>query len=77
MTIERPEDERQAAIAAFIEKHGVKRCPTACAVPTQASVTAADRAALHDYALGRERARRIRTITRLPPLGLPPHPPME
>lgn len=65
-------DEREAAIAAFIEKHGVKRCPTACAVPTQASVPAADRAALHDYAMGRERVRRARAVARIRSLGLVP-----
>lgn len=72
MTTELLADERAAAIAAFIEKYGVKRCPTACAVPTQASVSAADRAALNDYALGRERVRRARAIARIRSLGLAP-----
>jgi hypothetical protein len=45
--------EQEAAIAAFIRARGVTRCPTACAGPTQASVAAADRAAL------RERAERL------------------
>jgi 3-methyladenine DNA glycosylase/8-oxoguanine DNA glycosylase len=71
MTTELLGDERKQAIAAFIEKHGVKRCPTACAVPTQASLTAADRAALRDYALGKERARRAKVIARIHALGLP------
>ncbi|HJU20280.1 MAG TPA: hypothetical protein VJ770_27825 [Stellaceae bacterium] len=76
MTTDVPTDE-QAAIAAFIKKHGVKRCPTACAVPTQASITAADRAALNDYALGRERARRAKVIARVQELGLAANPPAE
>lgn len=72
MMSELPADERQAAVAAFIKKHGVKRCPTACAVPTQASVPAADRAALNDYAMGRERVRRARAVARIRSLGLVP-----
>lgn len=32
-----------AAVAAFIRHRGVTRCPTACLLPTQASVSAADR----------------------------------
>lgn len=72
MTTELLADERDAAIAAFIEKHGVKRCPTACAVPTQASVPAADRAALSDYALGKEQVRRARAVARIRSLGLVP-----
>ena len=72
MMSELPADEREAAIAAFIKKHGVKRCPTACAVPTQASVPAADRAALNDYAISRERVRRARAVARIRSLGLVP-----
>jgi hypothetical protein len=40
------QSEYEAQIAAFILRKGVTRCPTACAVPTQASITEADRAAL-------------------------------
>jgi hypothetical protein len=40
------QQEHDAAVAAFIRAHGVTRCPTACAVPTQASVTASDRETL-------------------------------
>ena len=36
----------EAAIAAFIRARGVTRCPTVCAVPTQASIGEADRRAL-------------------------------
>jgi hypothetical protein len=46
----------EAEIAAFISAKGVTRCPTACAAPTHASGTAADRAAL------RERAERLEAL---------------
>jgi len=48
----------EAAVAAFIRDRGVTRCPTACLVRTQASVPAADRAALEEYEAGREQSRR-------------------
>ncbi len=48
--------EHEAAIAAFIHSRGVTRCPTVCAVRTQASVAEADRQAL------RERAARLEAI---------------
>ena len=51
-------DEYEAAVAAFIRSKGVTRCPTACAVRTQASVPAADRAELERYEAGREQSRR-------------------
>ncbi len=38
--------EYEAAVAEFIRKKGVTRCPTACLAPTQGSVAAADQAAL-------------------------------
>jgi hypothetical protein len=50
----------EAAIAAFIRSKGVTRCPTACATTTQATVTAADRAALELYERAREQTRRAR-----------------
>ncbi len=40
------QQELDAQVAAFIRMKGVTRCPTACAVPTQASVAEADREAL-------------------------------
>jgi hypothetical protein len=49
--------EHDPAVAAFISMRGVTRCPTACAVPTQATLVAADRAALADHAARRERRR--------------------
>lgn len=36
----------EAEIAAFIRSRGVTRCPTACAAPTHASGSPADREAL-------------------------------
>ena len=47
-------DEYQAAVAAFIRNKGITRCPTACVVPTQATIGAADRAALEKYAAERQ-----------------------
>ena len=53
-------DEYRAAVAAFIRANGITRCPTACALPTQGTVGAADRAALGDYAIARAQTRRKR-----------------
>ena len=47
----------EAAVAAFLRKKGITRCPTVCAVPTQASVDEADRAAYRDYVAAQEAAR--------------------
>ena len=47
----------QAAVAAFLSTRGVTRCPTVCAVPTQATVADADRAAYRDYVIAKETAR--------------------
>jgi hypothetical protein len=52
--------DREAEIAAFIRAKGITRCPTACAAPTQASGSAADRAALRQRAEQREAARQER-----------------
>ena len=49
--------EYEAQVAAFIRNKGVTRCPTACAVPTQASIDTADREALRHRAEQREAAR--------------------
>ena len=62
--------EYEAAVAAFIQNKGVTRCPTACLVRTQASVSAADRAALERYEAGRERSRRTTLIETAKSLGL-------
>jgi len=58
------DDEYRAAVAAFIRANGVTRCPTACALPTQGTVAAADRAALASYAASRGQARGKRQVAR-------------
>ena len=50
--------EYEDAVTAFIRNKGITRCPTACLVRTQASVPAADRAALERYEAERDRSRR-------------------
>ncbi len=55
----------ETAVAEFIRTRGVTRCPTACVLPTQGSVAAADRSALEEYAVARERMRRARSTARL------------
>ena len=52
--------EYTRAIEEFLAKRGVTRCPTACVVPTHASVTEADRAALRDHDAEREAARQAK-----------------
>ena len=58
------EHDHEAIIAEYIRTKGVTRCPTACVVPTQASVTAADRVALEEYAVERDRQRREKAAAR-------------
>jgi len=58
------EDDYEAAVAAFLRTKGITRCPTACALPTQGTIAATDRAALADYAIARARSRRQRQATR-------------
>jgi hypothetical protein len=58
------EADRKAAIAEFIGRKGVTRCPTACVLPTRGSVSAADRTALAAYALAREQRRQARAAAR-------------
>lgn len=64
----------EAAVDDFIRTKGVTRCPTACLVRTQASVPAADRAALERYEAGREQSRRhhIAATARLLGVVVPP-----
>jgi hypothetical protein len=45
------------AVTQFLLTKGVTRCPTVCAVPTQATVADTDRAAYRDYVAAREAAR--------------------
>jgi hypothetical protein len=57
-------DEHEAAVAAFIRTRGITRCPTACVLPTQATVAAADRVGLENYATVRNRSRRQKIAAR-------------
>ena len=59
-----PGSDGEAEIAEFIRTRGITRCPTACVSPTQGMVAAADRAALGEYAIERERIRRTRLAAR-------------
>ncbi len=59
------EDDCATAIAEFIRTKGITRCPTACVSPTQGLVGAADRAALEEYAVARDRVRRERAAARM------------
>jgi len=59
-----PHMDANEAVAEFIRTKGVTRCPTACVLPTQASVAATDRQALGEYADRRARLRRERVIAR-------------
>jgi hypothetical protein len=68
------EIDDEAAIAAFLRTRGVTRCPTVCAVPTQATVAEADRAAYRDYVAAKEAARlekqkSLPQFVNLPPLA--------
>ena len=60
-----PEKDCEAAVAEFIRTRGVTRCPTACVLPTQGAVGAADREALEEYAARRDQLRRVKLATRL------------
>jgi len=62
--------EYEAVVAAFIRSNGVTRCPTACLVRTQASVPAADRAALEQYEAERAQSRRTSLVATAKLLGL-------
>jgi hypothetical protein len=65
------------AVIEFIRTRGITRCPTACVLPTQGSVDAADRAALEQHAVTQERSRQAKASARarlfwapsLPPQG--------
>ena len=59
-----PDTDAEAAVAEFIRTRGVTRCPTACVLPTQGSVAAADREALGEHAARRAQLRRARTMAR-------------
>jgi len=61
-----PENDREA-VAEFIRTKGITRCPTACALPTQGLVAAADRAAFEEHAFERDRLRRTKAAARWRP----------
>jgi hypothetical protein len=50
-------NEYETAVAEFMRKKGITRCPAACAVPTHTSLSEADRAALRNYSAAKEAAR--------------------
>ena len=54
------QSEYDAAVAAFITSKGITRCPTACVVPTQGTVSTADRQALQQRAADAEDRRHRR-----------------
>jgi hypothetical protein len=58
-------DEFESEVAAFILSRGITRCPTACVVRTQASISPADREALQRRAAEQE-LRRNRHRTPVP-----------
>jgi hypothetical protein len=47
----------EAALAVFLRKKAITRCPTVCVVPTQASIAERDRAEYRDYEAAKEAAR--------------------
>jgi len=57
-------DEDGDAIVEFIRSKGITRCPTACVLPTQGLIAAADRIALEQHAVARDRLHRERAATR-------------
>jgi len=59
------EADLATAVAEFIRTRGVTKCPTACVLPTQGSVAAADREALGEYAARRAERRRARVAARV------------
>jgi len=67
------QNEYDAAIAAFIRNKGVTRCPTACAVRTQGTVSESDREALQKRAALVE-IQRIRRRGRDPLAAFHPNP---
>jgi hypothetical protein len=65
-----PENDCEA-VAEFIRTKGITRCPTACVLPTQGSVAAADRVALEEHAVARDRLRRAQAAARWRPFSRP------
>ena len=67
------QSEYDAAIAAFIRNKGITRCPTACVVRTQGTVSKSDQEALQKRAVEVE-IRRIRRRGRDPLAAFHPNP---
>jgi hypothetical protein len=57
-------EEHEATVAAFIRNNGITRCPTACALPTQATADPTDRVALQRYVAQRNQTRKRQAIGR-------------
>ena len=57
-------EEHEAAVAAFIRNNGITRCPTACALPTQATPAPADRVALRRYVAQHNQTRKRQAMGR-------------
>ena len=66
-----------AVIAEFIRTNGITRCPTACVLPTQGSVDAADRAALEQHAMTQEQSRQAKAAVRARLFWAAPFPPQR
>ena len=56
--------DHDAVIAEFIRTKGITRCPTACVLPTQASIDAADQVALEKHAVAQEGLRQAKAAAR-------------
>ena len=67
------QSEYDAAIAAFIRSKGITRCPTACVVRTQGTVSKSDQEALQKRVVEVE-IRRIRRRGRDPLAAFHPNP---
>ena len=52
--------DHEAAVAQYLATKGVTRCPTVCAVPTQATIADSDRVLLREYVAAQEAARQSR-----------------
>jgi hypothetical protein len=70
------EADYEAAVAAFLRTKGVTRCPTVCAVPTQATIAEADRAAYRDYVAAKETARLEKLKSAQQVVNIPSLPPI-
>ncbi|HZT89913.1 MAG TPA: hypothetical protein VFA12_18225 [Stellaceae bacterium] len=51
------QNDYDAAVAEFLRRKEITRCPTVCVVPTHASVGEKDREALREYVAAKEAAR--------------------